>query len=88
MQSRIFCVDELANIKAQQNNDKCCARIEFLVKKVADIKQVLKFSNDEIRKKNELRIEHENKLLLIRRQRLNEVYKYIFPIEHASPIEE
>ncbi|CAF0839924.1 unnamed protein product [Adineta ricciae] len=80
--------NKLANIKAQQNNDKCCARIDFLAKKVADIKQVLKSSNDEIRKKNELRIEHENKLLVIRRQRLNEVYKYIFPIEHASPIEE
>jgi len=49
---------------------------------------VLKSSNDEIRKKNDLRIEQENKLYIIRRQRLNEVYKYIFPIEHVSSIEE
>jgi hypothetical protein len=49
---------------------------------------VLNSSNDEIRKKNDLRIEQENKLHNIRRQRLNEVYKYIFPIEHISSIEE
>jgi hypothetical protein len=49
---------------------------------------VLNSSNDEIRKKNDLRIEQENKLYVIRRQRLNEVYKYIFPIEHVSSIEE
>jgi len=48
---------------------------------------VLNSSNDEIRKKNDLRIEQENKLYVIRRQRLNEVYKYIFPIEHVSSIE-
>jgi hypothetical protein len=49
---------------------------------------VLNSSNDEIRKKNDLRIEQENKLYVIRRQRLNELYKYIFPIEHVSSIEE
>lgn len=88
MRSKVFFAEKLANIKAQQNNDKRCARIEFLSKKIADIKQVLNSSNEEIRKKNELRMDHENKLFVIRRQRLNEVYKYIFPIEHASPIEE
>ncbi|UJR21103.1 hypothetical protein I4U23_024203 [Adineta vaga] len=79
---------KLVNIKIQQNNDKRCTRIQFLGKKIADIKMVLNSSNDEIRKKNEARIEHENKLYIIRRQRLNEVYKYIFPVEHVSSIEE
>jgi len=39
-------------------------------------------------KKNDLRIEQENKLYVIRRQRINEVYKYVFPIEHVSSIED
>ena len=41
-----------------------------------------------IRKKNNLRTEQEKKLNNIRRQRINELYKYIFPIEHVSAIEE
>jgi hypothetical protein len=49
---------------------------------------VVKSSNDEIRKKNDLRIEQENKLYSMRRQRINEVYKYVFPIEHVSSIAE
>lgn len=49
---------------------------------------VLNSSNEELRKKNDLRIEYENKLYNIRRQRINEVYKYVFPIEHVSSIEE
>jgi hypothetical protein len=52
------------------------------------MKMVLNSSNDEIRKKNDLRIEQENKLYHLRRQRINEVYKYVFPIEHVSSIEE
>ena len=60
----------------------------MIEKKINEINMVLKSSNDEIRKKNDLRIEQENKLYYIRRQRLNEVYKYIFPMEHVSSIEE
>lgn len=49
---------------------------------------VLSLSNEEIRKKNEKRMEQEHKLHSMRRQRLNEVYKYVFPIERLSSIEE
>jgi hypothetical protein len=49
---------------------------------------VLNSSKEEIRKKNDLRIEQEHKLLYMRRQRLNEVYKYVFPIEHVFLMEE
>ena len=45
-------------------------------------------SQNEIRKKNDLRIEQEIKLLSIRRQRINEMYKYIFPIEYVSSMAE
>jgi hypothetical protein len=76
------------NIKIQQRMDKRNARIQLNNKKINEIKMVLNSSNDEIRKKNDLRIEQENKLYVIRRQRINEVYKYVFPIEHVSSIEE
>ena len=49
---------------------------------------VLKSSNNTNRQKNDERIEHEYKLYMIRRQRLNEIYKYVFPIEHVSSVEE
>jgi hypothetical protein len=86
--SILFALDKITNIKTQQRNEKRRLRIPTVEKKIAEIKAVLNSSNDEIRKKNDLRIEHENKLHVIRRQRLNEVYKYIFPIEHVSSIEE
>ena len=49
---------------------------------------VVNSSNDEIRKKNDLRMEQENKLYYIRRQRINEMYKYVFPIEHVASVAE
>lgn len=76
------------NVKIQQRNDKRHGRIQLTSKKILEMKMVLNSSNDELRKKNDLRIEHENKLYNIRRQRINEVYKYVFPIEHVSSIEE
>ncbi|CAF0841091.1 unnamed protein product [Rotaria sordida] len=74
--------------ETQQRIDKRNLRIQLIKKKLHEINMVLNSSNDEIRKKNELRIEQENKLHVIRRQRLNEVYKYVFPIEHISSIKE
>lgn len=62
--------------------------IKLLQRKIDDIKTVLRLSNETIREKNDRRIEYENKLHHIRRQRLNETYKYVFPIEHAPSIEE
>lgn len=81
-------VDKLANTKSQQSKEKRRLRIQLLGKKVADIKMVLNSSNEEIRKKDESRLEHESKLYHIRRQRLNEVFKYIFHMQHVSSIEE
>jgi hypothetical protein len=78
----------MTNIKIQQRNDKRRSRIQLINKKITEIKMVLNSSNDEIRKKNDLRMEEENKLHIIRRQRINEVYKYIFPIEYVSSMEE
>jgi hypothetical protein len=86
--SFIFLSDKNTNIKSQPRNDKRRSRIQLIGKKITEINMVLNSSNDEIRKKSDLRIEQENKLHVIRRQRLNEVYKYIFPIEHVSSIEE
>jgi hypothetical protein len=63
-------------------------RIKFISKKIDDIKMVVISSNEEIEKKKRKLLDHENKLHIIRRQRLNEVYKYIFPIEHLLSIEE
>jgi hypothetical protein len=78
--------EKIMNIKIQQRNDKRRSRIQLIGKKIAEVKMVVNSSNDEIRKKNDLRIEQENKLYSIRRQRVNEVYKYVFPIEHVSSI--
>ncbi|CAF4413683.1 unnamed protein product [Rotaria socialis] len=63
--------------KGQKANDKIRERM-------GTQNQRIKF----ISKKDRKRIDHEKKLHIIRRQRLNEVYKYIFPIEHLSSIEE
>ena len=81
-------VEKETNLKIQQIQEKRQTRLQMIQKKIHEINAFLKFSNDELRKKNESRIEHEHKLLNIRRQRLNEVYKYVFPIEHISLIEE
>ncbi|CAF0968761.1 unnamed protein product [Adineta steineri] len=80
--------DKIINAKTHLRNNKRRSNIQLLEKKITEIKMVLKSSNDANRKKNDIRIEQENKLYAIRRQRLNEVYKYIFPIEHVSSIEE
>ncbi|CAF4984530.1 unnamed protein product, partial [Rotaria socialis] len=77
-----------ANDKIRERMGTQNQRIKFISKKVDDIKMVLISSNEEIGKKDRKRIDHEKKLHIIRRQRLNEVYKYIFPIEHLSSIEE
>jgi hypothetical protein len=81
-------LEKIMNIKIQQRNDKRRSRIQLIGKKIVEVKMVVNSSNDEIRKKNDLRIEQENKLYSIRRQRVNEVYKYVFPIEHVSSIAE
>lgn len=60
----------------------------MMLTKIAEMKSVVNSSQNEIRKKNDLRIEQEHKLLSIRRQRINEVYKYIFPIEYVSSMAE
>ena len=78
----------MANVKTEQRNVARRSRIDMIVKKITDINMVLNSSNEEIRKKNDIRIEQEHKLLYMRRQRLNEVYKYVFPIEHVLLIEE
>ncbi|CAM4742828.1 unnamed protein product [Rotaria magnacalcarata] len=77
-----------ANDKIRERMGTQNLRIKFISKKIDDIKRVLVLSNEEIGNKDRKRIDHEKKLHVIRRQRLNEVYKYIFPIEHLSSIEE
>lgn len=72
----------------QERIAKRRSRIQIIGKKIIDINSVLKSSTDEIGKKDEIRIEQEKKLLIIRRQRLNELQKYVFYIEHVSSIEE
>jgi hypothetical protein len=84
----ISLAEKMANLKTVQRNAARRLRIQATVKKIADINMVLNSSNEEVRKKNDLRIEQEHRLLYMRRQRLNEVYKYVFPIEHVLLIEE
>lgn len=78
----------MANRKTEQRNAARRSRIPTIVKKIADITMVLNSSNEEIHKKNDARIDQERKLLYMRQQRLNEVYKYVFPIEHVLLMEE
>ncbi|CAF2421952.1 unnamed protein product [Rotaria sp. Silwood2] len=73
-----------AKIETQQHMDKINIKILLSKKNIHEINARLNSSNDIIRKKNELRIKEEKKLFVIRRKLLNEVYKYIFPIERVS----
>ncbi|CAF0884523.1 unnamed protein product [Rotaria sp. Silwood1] len=79
---------EKAKAETQERMRKRHSRIQLIKKKIYEINLVLNSSKDEIGKKNQLRIEQEQKLHFIRRQRLNEVYKYVFPIERVSSIKE
>ena len=82
------CLDKIVIQKTQDSTNQRQSRIETIKKKIYDIKIVLKSSNNANRQKNDSRIEHEHKLRIIRRQRLNEIYKYVFPIEHVSFVDE
>lgn len=81
-------LDRFINFDIEKRNEKHRSRIQLMISKIAEMKMVINSSNNEIRKKNDLRIEQENKLYSIRRQRLNEVYKYIFPIDFVSSMAE
>lgn len=76
------------NILIQQRKTTKENHMKLLQLKIDDMKTVLHLSNEKNREKNETRIDYEKKLLYIRRQRINETYKYVFPIEHAGAIEE
>jgi hypothetical protein len=82
------CLETLVKHHIQQRQNEQRKHLQLISEKLKNINYILKCSNDEIRKKNDKRIEHEHLLYNIRRQRLNEVYKYIFPIERVSSIEE
>lgn len=77
-------LDRFNNIDIEKRNVKHRSQIQLMAAKITEMKLVINSSHNEIRKKNDLRIEQENKLHSIRRQRLNEVYKYIFPIDFVA----
>ncbi|CAF5116214.1 unnamed protein product [Rotaria sp. Silwood1] len=79
---------KINKLEIQQRMNKKNLRIQLIKKKINEINIVLNLSNDKIRIKNDLRIKQENQLNVIQRQRLNEVYKYVFPIEHVLSTEE
>ncbi|CAF3698911.1 unnamed protein product [Rotaria sp. Silwood1] len=79
---------KIIKLEIQQRMDKKNLRIQLIKKKINEINIVLNSSNDKIRIKNDLRIKQENQLNVIQRQRLDEVYQYVFPIKHVLSTEE
>ncbi|CAF1369706.1 unnamed protein product, partial [Didymodactylos carnosus] len=65
-----------------------CEKKHSYKRKLHDIDIIVRLSNDNIQKKDLLRIENEQKLLNSRRQRINELYKYVFPIEEVLDTED
>lgn len=85
-----FCIhtEKETNASIKHLSGKRRERILVINRKLKDIKIVLKYSKDELEKKNDSRLETEQRLYVIRRQRLCEVYKYIFAMERVSGVEE
>ncbi|CAF0766473.1 unnamed protein product [Didymodactylos carnosus] len=57
-------------------------------RKFQNIKEILNASTGKVQTKNSERIEDEKNLLITRRQRINEICKYIFPIEETFDTDE
>lgn len=53
-----------------------------------EIKKDALLFNEEMRKKIELRMKNDKRLLTIRRERINELTKYIFPVQYVAANEE
>jgi len=84
----LFLVEKQMNSLAEQRQTAKENNMKLFERKIDDIKTVIHLSNEKTREKNEIRIDCENKLHYIRRQRINETYKYVFPIEYAAAVEE
>jgi hypothetical protein len=84
----LFFLEKKFNIKTQERIRHYHTRIELMKKKLNMINRVLQSSHDETQKNIVLRTTQDDQLRVIRLQRMDELHKYIFPIERVTRIEE
>ena len=76
------------NMNIQERIDQLRMNISDIRTKIPKMKRFLRLSQSEIKKMIDYRIQEENILHNIRRDRLNELMTYIFPIRRIAASEE